>query len=519
MNDLVFSELEDIASETFSQFAPYSMQHSVQQQLFDNEFSNFQCTSNAYAHNYSNAYNAYTPKSAPASFSQGIISAQVNPTEMALRRIHVQDQAGRDIDAMRISKVKLKLLSNFFGVEFYDSVRGRSISQFAPNNIISFIRQVDVTGIYIRFCSTLQARVYSDNFIYSEEGKHYNDSPFASCVHLLVECSSDAEVSQVFDYVTRTGYLMASLKVVYHSWMLCANFCTQQDVHTISLQIDPNRTVCVQSSAVVQESCTLAKPLEGEEENDILNSNNDKIVTTGYEDKETDKEPTAPRTTAPVPINPPPNAMSPSKREEAILRSRPINWGKEAKNKEKSVKSKSLPIVSPDMQLSLPQQQQQQSMPLCSLFDTSKTETVLPPVFYSISADVREFAGQLLSKGALLAFQLTVGLCGALAIAETAAAKLRAKSLLKKLSQHPNVQLTNVHNIAQYIMHGKVPTNVTPVTNTPIEQAHNSSPAPQKQDKKREEMLAMIDAVSPSSFQQPVEIPPVHTPSQGCIIS
>jgi hypothetical protein len=82
-------------------------------------------------------------------------------------------------------------------------------------------------------------------------------------------------------------------------------------------------------------------------------------------------------------------------------------------------------------------------------------ENILPPNFKNLNEDVKKFTEILLLNGKLLPFQLTVGLIGALSIAETIPSISRAKSLLYELTKHPSTQLSNIHSIARYILGDK----------------------------------------------------------------
>lgn len=62
----------------------------------------------------------------------------------------------------------------------------------------------------------------------------------------------------------------------------------------------------------------------------------------------------------------------------------------------------------------------------------------------------------------------------ALSVAQTSSAKLRAKSILWALSKHPNVQLSNVHQVARFLLEKPKTASIQP-------KQMNCQPKPQQE--------------------------------------
>lgn len=65
----------------------------------------------------------------------------------------------------------------------------RSIIQFFPSDITVIVRQCDRIGIYFQFRKQLRARqIREDTQIgnFESEDKFYTDSPFNSCLYLVI---------------------------------------------------------------------------------------------------------------------------------------------------------------------------------------------------------------------------------------------------------------------------------------------------------------------------------------------
>jgi hypothetical protein len=68
---------------------------------------------------------------------------------------------------------------------------------------------------------------------------------------------------------------------------------------------------------------------------------------------------------------------------------------------------------------------------------------ISPPMHNLVHEDLKIFIQELLQQGRIQPWQITVGLCGALSIATSSDAKLRAKSVILHLASHSDFQLSN----------------------------------------------------------------------------
>jgi len=381
MSDYIFSQLEEISKDTFQDFAPYTVSQYNYNTSFDYN-GQTKIDSNFYSMN---------AEFDSTNFEMDDIErpSEIEPQEIQIINISIQDYRGEEVCTKRISRTKLHLNHSFFGIEFIDSMKGRSATQFFASDITSIIRQSDRTGIYIQFRKAPNTRAISENtsLTFSPNDKYY-DSPFNRCMYLMLEMKLHSEIDQVFQFIYRNEQLMENLRIIYYNWMLCSRCCTISDVHLITLQQQQ-----VESNGKIQQATFVCKS------SDELRSSVPTIKTKKSQFK----------------------------------------WTKAKKSLQLEEKKKE------EIKRSKNDRQQ-------ALLDLKKLHTVLPLTFNRIPVDVRNFAEKLLLEDKLKPFQITDGLCRMLWIAETNAAKLRAKSLLWELSKHPNVQISNLQAVARFLI-------------------------------------------------------------------
>lgn len=198
-----------------------------------------------------------------------------------------------------------------------------------------------------------------------------------------------------------------------------------------------------------------------------------------------------------------PVAKENNKQQVARSNNGSLNWAQTAKSKEGSMKSSS----APDLKAMPKDKDGNKQQSNVGLINFSKIDSMLHPSFTSMSQDMKDFATVLMQQHSLMPFQLTIGLCDTLSIANTEAAKKRAKNVLYKLSKNPNVQLTNLSNVGRYIMSGSVaePAVVAKPAPTPV----TSTPSPHE----------MIDAFDVSNVGPSAVDASPKDPNQRCIIS
>ncbi len=225
----------------------------------------------------------------------------------------------------------------------------------------------------------------------------------------------EAHINHVFNYLLSNEHVNSNLKMIYNQWMFCSNICTASDVHLIYLSLS---SVKRGDSKLLQDAVNVSSENKRDDVCDLADQFDSAVSI------KVNAEPT--------------QNSSHNQRQIGWARSAIINAHK-SKNTEENVNTsdddKSITYMSN------------------AVIAHDKIETVLPPVFATISKEVRDFALLLLKEGRLQIFQFSVLLCEALAIAETAQAKIRAKSVLYKLSQYPvPVQLSNASQVARYIL-------------------------------------------------------------------
>lgn len=463
MTDFVFSQLEDISNDTFQEFSPYSYDgesewNSTGTTQYYGSSPNTYCDSYSYGYESPqyNEYNTndqmYDDYSSYDNYQQSQQQMQQQqqysqvPSEIRLKDIDLHDYNGRRIDHLRIVDIKLKLFHHFFGLEYNDSVFGKAVSQFFPTDIITVVRQCDRVGIFFQFRRFLTCRKFSDDLFSgvdagNAEHMYYKDSPFVHCMYVMLEFVDGNHINNVFNYLSTNERINSNLKMVYNQWMFCAQTCTDNDVHLISLSIsrDANGMKHVDSAFNPNTAAVVERP---EETDDTSDDEGVEAITKGLENmlKVQPKQPIA--TTARTSPKSPRRLgeYSPTNPEE-----RRVAW---AQNNAQKAKTENQKTALPPRKKSLPS----------AIIAIDKIEAVLPPTFATIAQDVREFTLLLLKEGRLLPFQISVGLCQTLSIAETAQSKNRAKSILLKMSQQPNpVQLSNLSLVARYILGQKEP--------------------------------------------------------------
>jgi len=323
----------------------------------------------------------------------------------------------------------------------------------------------------------------------------------------VLEFYSDSDVSNVFDYVTRTESLMNYLKVVYQSWMLCAHFCTQQDIFVMSAQLENTASTTKKRHAANAQDCMVMKRedvSDDEDDSDDKLAENTKrslkVVDLLEDEAMSDAATFIQKTTVQIAKL---DKLENIKASNSAIKTGTANWADTAKSKESTIKNAANTTVSASEDA-----QTQQQQPASSLIDISKLNEMLPPAFIALPKDLQQFAVLLMTDGTLLPYQLTSGLCQTLSIAETEAAKKRAKSVLYKLSKVPAVQLTNLSNVSRFIVHGheslQTPAPAPAVASTPL----TSTPSPHE----------MIDAFEASNVAA-VDEPTKDQQTSRCIVS
>jgi hypothetical protein len=482
MTDLIFSQLEEIGNDTFAQFNPYSLGcDTSNSNRFDDDMTMYdqlasENSMSMYDYQYSsNEYTGYDD------FSRNQQPSSPIPDEIKLRGLNLQDQTGSEIENRRLQKVKLKLIPQFFGLEFDDSIKGRSVSQFFPTDIVSIVRQCDRVAIYFQFRKFLTARQWSDDLYTNNatsSNKYYKDTPFGNALFLMIELHDDSEVQAVFEYVGTNNNLAHSLRMVYAGWMYCASMCTASDVHILSCAMQQHIPMDQRGFQYgynfKSASELVAEKEEQEFEREVVDILSPKIIR--FDDLEAEQKEVV--ETARTKMNS--NALEIHKRTNST----PYGWAKRSKQvqlQQKQSCSHSLPSLS--------------SLPKSSnlVIDPTKAKYVLPPAFYRIDDEIRTYAEDLLNKGLLLHFQFTVGFCETLQILHTPQSKERAKALLRKLIKHP-VQLRDVQAVARYLLGQnvkKTPSNI------------NSAAAPQRKVKRKK---SIGDQDSPTTKRNSVQL-------------
>jgi hypothetical protein len=254
----------------------------------------------------------------------------------------------------------------------------------------------------------------------------------------MLEFVDTNHISTVFQYLVSNERINTNLKMVYDQWMFCAEMCTDSDVHIISLSLAKGGSgKQMQNAYNVNNAAVMERPTEEDEETD----------ETSEVDELSNALTTTCRVSAPTDMFNASLSTTPTRQTKrdvitASENERRIGWAKAAQDNQMKPKSERSVVST-----------RKKSVSSTSIIAPDKLEQVLPPSFKAISEDIRNFAMVLLKEGRLLPFQISVGLCETLAIAETPQAKIRAKSVLFKLSSQPTpVQLGNVHILARYIL-------------------------------------------------------------------
>ncbi|KAL0476840.1 TCTE1 [Acrasis kona] len=450
MTDLIFSQLEDISNDTFSEFNPYSL--GDQSMLSPNGFGDDDINMYDQYSMDASDYQEYIVEDDYQTYTTDISHDQNNgsstiPDEIKLKGINLQDHTGREIENNRLNRVKLRLFPHFFGLDFEDSLKGRSVSQFYPTDIISLVRQCDRVAIYFHFRTLLKARLWSDDLYTGSasdnQNKYYKDTPFSNTLFLMLELRDDSELQLVFKYINSNQQLGQTLRMVYAGWMYCASMCTASDVYVLScaIQQDTQSDDRMYSKgfnvrAVMESTLQEAETFEREViDNESPRSSEPEAIKKKIRFNDIEESNNSTATTSDA---------SSIKILHSRNKTQPVYlWGKKSRQKlEKAQhpKAQSLPsLTTLDMNK------------VNLVIDPSKAKFVLPPTFYRIDEEIRNFASDLLNKGLLFHFQFTVGFCEALQILKTQQSKDRAKALLRKLTQHP-VQLRDLHAVARYLL-------------------------------------------------------------------
>lgn len=69
----------------------------------------------------------------------------------------------------------------------------------------------------------------------------------------MIQLKDSKFLAQIFQYVASNQELMRNLKIVYEGWFICAKFCTNQDIQSISLGIDKISKPRVQQGTFVMK--------------------------------------------------------------------------------------------------------------------------------------------------------------------------------------------------------------------------------------------------------------------------
>ncbi|EFC44752.1 hypothetical protein NAEGRDRAFT_79625 [Naegleria gruberi] len=352
--------------------------------------------------------------------------------DLLVKNVFIQDHTGKNLDSTSISNCILKCQSGFFGMVFEDSFYGPSISQFYPSDIVTVVRQCDRIGVYVQFrrfltCKNvamdgLKSRFpslqdyqwanYADEHTWTDSrAQFYKDSPLSTCLYLMIEFYNDNQIQYLFHYFENSIRLLECLKMVYPQWMFCAHFCTSNDVQLICLAVQ-NKQFSKEIDNYVSVQASESSVHDQTVESSILPDLNEK------------QEPISSRTGF---------TAKWAKKANSNVQVGVLTTMKQYHFKNKNTKSSS-------------------SRNRRSMIDFKKIELVVPPNFYNMALEVRKFCEELLVGGRILPYQLSVGLCSTLAIAQTDQAKVRAQQVLKSLSKHPNVQLKNMSAIARFIL-------------------------------------------------------------------
>lgn len=454
MTDFVFSQLEDISNDTFAEFSPYSYEDTEWNSKYDNSSSANYFDKQGYEspqYNYDDNYGCPSSNNNNNGemcmydddqeyYTSGHGSGEVIvPPEIKLKDIDLHDYHGRRIEHIRVIDIKLKLYEHFFGLEYVDSIVGKAVSQFFPHDITTVVRQCDRIGVFLQFRRGLTCRKFSDALfggdLATAEQVYYNDSPFVHSMYVMLEFVDGNHINYVFDYLSTNERLRSNLRVVYHQWMLCALNCTDNDVHLISLslssQSSDNKHV---SNAFNANNAALM------DKNDVSSDDENE---SGNEEVDQDDEVNAlANRIAETTIS-----QEKTKKQQArrVLHSMPttnVTWAKAANDNQQKSKQERVP-----RQVTKSQRDNR------AVIAPDKIAMVLPPSFVTISQEIRDFAMSLLKEGKLLPFQISVGLCQTLSLAESAPSKNRAKSILYKMAQQSSpVQLSNMDLVARYIL-------------------------------------------------------------------
>jgi hypothetical protein len=297
----------------------------------------------------------------------------------------------------------------------------------------------------------------------------------------MLELHDDAEIQAVFEYIATNQNYAHSLRMVYAGWMYCASMCTASDVHMMSCamqQHTPNERGF--QNGYTLRSATLELALEKEDnigfDREIVDNQLPSPKTIRFDDLEntsTTSE-TSPKRS---------KAHSAAIDIHSRVKSSPFGWARKSKEQlrvqQKQCRSQSLPSLS--------------SMPKSSnlVIDPTKARFVLPPAFYAVDDEIRQYAEDLLNKGLLFHFQFTVGFCEALQILHTPQSKERAKALLRKLTKH-SVQLRDMHAVARYLLGQQVKGK-----------SQNGAAAPQRKIKRKK---STGEVESPTSKRNSVQL-------------
>ncbi|KAG2394239.1 hypothetical protein C9374_004003 [Naegleria lovaniensis] len=356
--------------------------------------------------------------------------------DLIVKDLFVQDHTGKNIDSSALSNCVLKCHHQFFGIVFDDSFHGPSISQFYPTDIVTVVRQSDRIGVYVQFrrfltCKTVCTETlamryptmnehwskYADEQSWSDPRSHfYKDSPLSTCLYTMIEFYNEQQIQYLFAYLENNIRLLECLKMIYPQWMFCAHFCTSNDVQLIYLAVQNK-----QFSKEVDQYVSVRASAD----TDSID-----MSPSASMDLESMKE-----------------EMANSKRLVPMSRTGFVpKWAKKANS------TVQVGVLTTLKQYHFKNRDGASSRNKASIIDFKKIELIVPPNFYSIALEVRNFCEELLISGRLLPYQLSVGLCNTLAIAQTEHAKMRAKQVIKALSKHPTVQLRNMSAVARYII-------------------------------------------------------------------
>jgi hypothetical protein len=447
MNDLVFEQLQaqclTIDDYTLNSFGPVSIS------TFDKSFASF----------------------SDVTTSHQTMFQQVQEM-IKLNGFKLQDHVGCTLDDTGLTLPHLILHNDFFGVSYKDTDKKSIVcSRFHPSDIVAIVREGE-KAMYLKFCKPLSVQIQDA----SQQLQYHNDSRLSKCLAMILFFYEPLHVAQVFDYISHNSLLMQWLRNYYPKVMLLSSHCTLNDVHLLcqekqvpTIKLGQLQSINVQAACVLQR-CEQENDQMEEEESIVITKLNHISISEEKEEKSCTKKPSPTKQAPTLSFS---SISTPTQHQRAYSQpaaaSSRFTWAKTAALQLKDrPKSNSIAETS--------------SKHKSSTIDMKKIHLVLPPSFCNIDKDVQDFALTLLAQGKLFPYQITAGLCDAIAVVNTESGKMRARSILNKLSENPNIQLCNVQNVGRFILEGTVtPQNkhakgyVEKVVNSPVLDGYEDS--------------------------------------------